>query len=149
VEEGQPALFGQRLTDVGLIPIVTGALPLPPHETRIPIQTSAKHIPLVATKKGLEIRRPPRPSITNPTTGIVKGSHGDRLSERLFRPSPAGAWLGPAVVMARVTVCVPVVPAAIEAGENMQVLLGSIPEQENATDAANTPVGTVGATVKE
>jgi hypothetical protein len=146
VEEGHPALFGHRLAAVGAIPIVTGALPPPPHATRTPIKMNDKNIPMEA---GFEIRRPARPTTKSPVTGIVKGIHGYRLSARFRRLAPAGAWFGPAVLMVRLTVCVPDVPAAIEVGEKTQVLVGSIPAHENVTAAVNVPAGTVGATVKE
>lgn len=144
VDDGHPVLFGQRLADAGLNATVTGGLLPPPQAMNVARTASAKHVNIA---DDLGTLRPQKPSATTPASGKVKGSHGERLSERWRFTVPPGIWFGPVVAIVRLTVCVPVVPDGIEAGVNMQLLVASIPEHAKVTSVANVPAGVVEVTV--
>ena len=132
--------LANTVAPAGLTLMVTGGW-LPPQAIKSPRRASDAQRPAIA--ECLDIFRPARPTMTIPASGSVNGSHGERLSA-LRWDDPAVPEFGPVVVMVRVTVWTPVVPAAIGLAEQVTVASGT-PLQ---TKVMGTVVVPVGVTVK-
>src|SRR5260370_40455412 len=101
-----------------------GGLELPPPQATInPRSMSETHERAIAAR--FDTFLPTRPSITTPTMGNVKGSHGERLAARCRNSVPIPGF-GPLVVIVNETGVAPVVPAAIDGGVKTQLLFVSV-----------------------
>lgn len=138
------ASFGNKVDAEGLTLTPTAGALLLPQATSSPRSTSTMQSAPIMTC--FDILRPPKPTMTIPASGNVRGSHGIRLSARRLSLFAPPLLFGPVVLIVSVTGCGEGKPAAIELKEQVTVASGS-PLQAKVTALVNV-VPLVAVTLK-